>query len=313
MYEFNLPEFTILHAVTFLAITSMVLLIYMLLPKAQDRLDSRLQKLQGKEDTAPAAKSITQVAKTLLPTLGNPFIPKDDEERTKLQTRLIHAGLYGRQALVIYLGAKMLLTFGPVVIGFLIGISGLVSVVHGLIFGAFFAIFGMIVPSFWLDRQKAGRQMAFRRALPDALDVLVICLEGGLSLSSAIRRVSSELRTAHPSLALELLIVQREVQLGRTTGEALRNFGERCDLEEARGLASVINQSERFGASLVKVLRIHAETLRGKRLQFAEEMAQKAAVKILFPTLVFIFPGIFLIILGPAVIQLAETFSKMQK
>ncbi len=313
MFELSTPEITILHGVTFLAISSMVLLIYMLAPKSQDRLALRLQKLQTKEEAAPASKPIAQLAKSLLPSLGNPFIPKDEEERTKLQTRLIYAGLYGRQALVIYLGVKMLLTVGPLVFGLLVGLSGLIPIVYGLIFGAFLGIFGIIVPSFWLDRQKAKRQMAFRRALPDTLDVLVICLEGGLSLPSAVRRVSSELRTAHPGLALELLIVQREVQLGRTTGEALRNFGERCGLQEVRSLASVINQAERFGAGLVKVLRTHAGTLRGRRLHFAEEMAQKAAIKILFPTLLFIFPGIFLIILGPAAIQLVETFSNMMK
>jgi len=164
----------------------------------------------------------------------------------------------------------------------------------------------MIGPSFWLDRRKKARQMAFRRALPDALDVLVICLEGGLSLMAAFKRVAGELRTAHPPLAAELLIVEREVQLGRQTGEAMRQFGERADLEEVRNLASVITQSERFGASLVKALRVHAETLREKRLQHAEEMAQKAATKILFPTLIFIFPGVFIVILGPAVIRIME-------
>jgi tight adherence protein C len=144
------------------------------------------------------------------------------------------------------------------------------------------------------------------------MDVLVICLEGGLSLPGAVLRVANELGTAHPDLAMELIIVQREVQMGRTTGDALRQFAERCDLEEIRNLAAVINQSERFGASLIKALRIHAETLRGKRLQYAEEMAHKAAIKILFPTLLCIFPGIFLIILGPAAFQLAETFSRFK-
>ncbi len=125
--------------------------------------------------------------------------------------------------------------------------------------------------------------------------------------SLALRRVAGELRTAHPLLSGELDIVQREVQLGRSTGEALRQFADRCDLEEARSLSSVILQAERFGASLVKSLRVHAEMLRTKRMQYAEEMAQKAATKILFPTILFIFPGLFVIILGPAAIQLNRT------
>jgi len=185
------------------------------------------------------------------------------------------------------------------------------SVSKGLIIGALGGVVGMIGPSFWLDRRKSERQLAFRRALPDAMDVLVICLEGGLSLPAAFKRVANELRGAHPSLAAELLIVEREIQLGRSTGEAMRQFGERADLEEVRSLASVIIQSERFGASLVRALRVHADSLREKRLQHAEEMAQKAATKILFPTLLFIFPGVFIVILGPAVIHIIELFKRM--
>src|SRR5262249_57055021 len=118
---------------------------------------------------------------------------------------------------------------------------------------------------------------------------------------------------AHPVLAGELSIVLREVQLGLSTGEALRQFGERSDLEEVRGLASVITQSERFGASLVKALRVHAETLRTKRLQYAEEMAQKAATKVLFPTVLFILPALFIVILGPAVIQILAIFGNLTR
>src|SRR5262249_19575625 len=155
------------------------------------------------------------------------------------------------------------------------------------------------------------RQTSLRRALPDALDVLVICLEGGVSLAGALKRVARELKGAHPMLAEELLIAEREVQLGRTTGDALRPFGERCDWEESRGLASVINQAERFGASLAKALRVHADSLREKRLFYAEERAQKAVIKILFPTLFCIFPGIYLVVLGPAVIQIIDMFARL--
>jgi tight adherence protein C len=249
---------------------------------------------------------------SMLRKMGVVFMPGSTEQRTQLQSRLMHAGYYGRNALVVFLGVKLLLTVGPAALGALAALVGLVSMYYGVVCGTIFGIAGLIGPSLWLDRRKTARQMALRRALPDAMDVLVICLEGGLSLPGAVLRVANELGTAHPDLAMELIIVQREVQMGRTTGDALRQFAERCDLEEIRNLAAVINQSERFGASLIKALRIHAETLRGKRLQYAEEMAHKAAIKILFPTLLCIFPGIFLIILGPAAFQLAETFSRFK-
>ena len=120
--------------------------------------------------------------------------------------------------------------------------------------------------------------------------------------------MASELQSAHPVLARELSIVQRQMQLGRTAGEALRQFANRADLEEIRSLASVIIQAEKFGASLTKALRVHADALRQKRMFSAEEMAQKAAVKILFPTILCIFPGIFIVLLGPAAIQIREMF-----
>jgi len=116
-----------------------------------------------------------------------------------------------------------------------------------------------------------------------------------------------------PLLANELNIVQREMHLGQSAGEALQHFADRGDLEELRSLASVITQSEKFGASLVKALRTHADTLRGKRLQYAEEMAQKAAIKILFPTIFCIFPGLFLVILGPAAMQVLGTLASLRQ
>ncbi len=219
--------------------------------------------------------------------------------------------MYSRQAMVVFLGLKVFLMLFPVMVGVAAGILGLVTMQWGFLGGACFAIVGLIGPSFWLDKKKSARQSNFRRALPDALDVLVICLEGGLSLPGSLKRMAGELRTAHAALSAELNIVQREIQLGRTAGEALRKMGERTDLEEVRSLASVILQSEKFGASLVKSLRVHSETLRVKRMQRAEEMAQTAATKVLFPTVLFILPAMFLVILGPAVIHVVRIFSRM--
>src|SRR5262249_12817032 len=265
-------------------------------------------ELSGKDTINPDREKVRQLARTALPKMGAPLLPDDEESRTRLRTRLIQAGYYSRQAMVFFLGVKVLLMAAPAVLGLAAGLVGLCDVNYGALSGALSGIAGMIGRSFWLDRRKKVRQSSFRRALPDALDVLVICLEGGLSLPGAMRRVASELRTAHPLLAAELKIVERETQLGRSPGEALQQMGLRTDLEEVRSLASVITQAERFGASLVKSLRVHAETLRLKRKQQAEEKAQKAAVKILFPTLLLIFPAVFVVILGPAAIQISEFF-----
>ncbi|MGZ3433789.1 MAG: type II secretion system F family protein [Isosphaeraceae bacterium] len=294
----------------FVMVSSLVLLVSLLVGGRRTRLDSRLRDLSGQGGPAMDTITLGKIASTTLPRMGTPFIPTDEGERTKLQTRLIHAGLYRRQAMVVFLGVKVLL-IAPAFLCVAASLIGVVTLWQGLIIGLCLGIGGLIGPSFWLDRMKRKRQSNFRRALPDALDVLVICLEGGLSLSAGLRRVSTELRTAHPALASELAIVQREVQLGLTSGEALKKMGERSDLEEVRSLASVILQSERLGASLVKSLRVHAESLRLKRYQRAEEKAAVAATKVLFPTLLFILPAVFVVVLGPAAFHLIEMFGKM--
>jgi len=291
---------------TFLMTSSLLLLVHFLVGGRRTRLDSRLQDLRGRDgdEFGRDEDSIRQLARATLPKMGKPLVPTDEDERTVLQARLSHAGLYSRQAMAFFLGVKLLLMLGPALIALALGSLGLVPISHALIGGAGLGMAGMIGPSFWLDKMKVWRQTCLRRSLPDALDVLVICMEGGLSLPGSLWRVSDELRTAHPLLASELRIVQREVQLGRSSGEALRHLGERSDLEEIRSLAAVIIQADRYGAGLVKSLAVHAETLRIKRRQQAEEKAQKAGLKVLFPTVLFIFPAMFVVILGPAMIRI---------
>jgi tight adherence protein C len=168
---------------------------------------------------------------------------------------------------------------------------------------------GMMAPEFWLSSVVKRRQRKLRQALPDALDMLVLCLEGGISVAGALQRVSSEMRRAHPLLAEEMGTMENEIQLGMSVGEAVKSFATRSDLKEAHELASVLLQSERYGSSIVKPLRLHSDLARQERYRRAEEIAQKAAVKILFPTLLFIFPAVFIVILGPAAYQMANMFS----
>ncbi len=304
-----MPETGLLPLLAFVGACCLTLLVFLTLGGRRTRLDERLRSLSNPDEIDDGGKddAVAEAAKAALPKVGAYLVPKSEDERTKLQTRLVQAGLYSREAMLVFLGVKVFLMLGPAVVGVLAGAVGLVPLQHGVVFGALTGAFGMIGPSFWLDARKAARQTSFRRALPDALDVLVICLEGGASLAGALRRVASELRTAHPLLASELNIVQREVQLGRSVGDALRQFAIRADLEELRSLSAVILQSEKFGASLVKALRVHAETLRMRRVTHAEEMALKAVVKMLFPMVLFIMPALFIAILGPSGIMILDT------
>jgi tight adherence protein C len=237
---------------------------------------------------------------------GKLVIPSDEEEekRRRMAERLIQAGFYRRNSPGYYLFTKTLMAGIPVVLGLLSGLIGLVPLVVGVVLGGITGLLGTLLPSLWLDAKKRKRQTDLRRALPDALDLIVVCVEAGLSVPAAIARVAKELRTAYPMLAIEMTIVERETQMGATCGVALRRFAERFDLEELRSLASVIQQAEKFGASIKQALRVHAEGLRTKRFQMAEERAQKASIKLLFPTLFFIFPSLYVVLLGPAVLDI---------
>ncbi|MDG2471018.1 MAG: type II secretion system F family protein [Pirellulaceae bacterium] len=231
----------------------------------------------------------------------------------KLRERLVHAGLYKTNSPGYYYLVQLAFVSVPVFSGWLVYRMGFISFQMALILGLVMGIGGVIAPGLWLDFCKAGRQTKIRRSIPDALDVIIICVEAGLSLSAAITRVARELSSMHPLLAAELRIVHRQVQIGKTNGEALKAFGERFDLMELRSLASVVVQSEKFGSSIASALRVHSESLRKKRMQAAEEKAQKSAVWILLPTVVFIFPALFVVILGPAAYDIMDLMKNMEK
>lgn len=302
--------------IAFFMAASLAAVVALFLWGGKSRLETRLEGLS--QTSEPVAKvenagPIASAVRKALPKMGQTLVPDDEVQRTRLKTRLILAGLYSPQAMVIFLGIKMLMMIGPVIIGLMAGVMGLLPTRYGLMFGACASILGAIGPSFWLDRRKKKRQTMLRRALPDACDLLVICMEGGLSLTGALRRVVGELRTAHPVLADELNIVQRKAQLGEPLANALSSFAVRCDLQEIRTLAAAVKSAEKFGSSMVKALQNYAESLRVHRQQRAEEMAQTASTKVLFPTLLFIFPSILIIILGPAAIKMAEVLGDMQR
>lgn len=273
---------------------------------------ARMRGLGTAPRERPAGNGLSKLLLARLPDMGTPLLPTNEDQRSRLRQRLFEAGIYDRNALAVMMGVKMLLMAVPLVLSAMLAVSGALSPTRAVAAGIVGIGLGMIAPGLWLDYRKKARQSGLRRALPDALDMLVLCVEGGVSLGGAMQRVNVELSTAHPLLAAEIDLVQREMMLGVSVGEGLQKMAARTDLEEMRNLASVIVQSERYGTSVVKALRIHAETLRIQRQQRAEELAQKAAVKILFPTLLCIFPAVFIVILGPAAFQLLAIFSRIK-
>jgi tight adherence protein C len=163
----------------------------------------------------------------------------------------------------------------------------------------------------WLDHQVAARQRAIRTGFPDALDLLVVCVESGLGMAPALQRVADELSVSHPALGEELALVNAEIRAGVERGVALKNLSDRTGLDDIRGLTALLVQTMRFGTSVAEALRVYSEEFRDKRTQAAEEQAAKIGTKMIFPLVLFLFPSFFLVAIGPAVIGLIDVFSQM--
>ena len=297
----------------FLLTGGLGLLLLLKLGKDRRRELARLRDLSNSGSHPKGGGRLSTLLLSILPQVGSLLLPPEGEARNRLQARLTHAGLYRSWSLRVFLGVKVLLVAGlPVAVALVPWLLGLLKPSTAAVAGTVAAGLGLLAPGLWLDSRTRRHQGELRRGLPDALDMLVLCLEGGVSMTSAIQRVAGELQAAHPVLGGEINIIQREMQMGLSAGDAIKKFADRCDLEEVRNLASVLLQSERFGAGVVKALRLHADGARVERQQRAEELAQKAAVKILFPTLLCIFPAIFIVILGPAAYQIASMLSRMK-
>jgi tight adherence protein C len=249
-------------------------------------------------------------ARKSLKAVVQPFdkvLPKSPKEVSVAQQRLIKAGYREDGDVRILYGAKVL---APIWLCILAGVSG----ISGR-FGPFFVYavclgLGYLAPDFWLGRRIAKRQSNVRVGLPEVLDLMVVCIEAGLSLDQALTRSVEELRESQPELCDELGLVLLEQRAGRPRIDAWRHLSERVDIDIVRTLVSSIVQAEQFGTSIAKTLRTYSDTLRVQRRQNVEEMAAKTPVKLVFPLVLFIFPSLFVVALGPAMITIAESFKK---
>jgi tight adherence protein C len=234
------------------------------------------------------------------------ILPKSQAEVSVVQQRLIRAGYRKDSAVTIFYGAKVMVPLG---LCFLVLVTGFASYSPFFIYALALGL-GFLAPDFWLGRRISIRQGRIRVGLPDVLDLLVVCIEAGLGLDQATVRTAEELHTAQPAISDELSIVVLEQRAGRPRSDAWKNFAERTGVDIVRNLVSVLIQSEQFGTSIAKTLRVHSETLRTQRRQKVEEQAAKTTIKLVFPLVLFIFPSLFLVTLGPACIIVAESFQK---
>jgi tight adherence protein C len=292
----------------------LVLLIFNMLPARSQAVRSRMSDL-GLDalltGDAAARRARRQTwSRDILKYLGEWMRPQG-QRWSHLQTRMIHAGYRGESAVSIFLGirfaAVMLLFIYGTLGGTAIDLSGTLALVLGITGAAM----GWALPGFFLSSKITRRQKEIQRALPDALDLLVICVEAGLGLNQALVRVAVEMRHVSQLMTEEITRANLQIRAGTPREQALMTMADRTGVAAVRSLVTMLIQTERFGTSIAHSLRIHADSLRTKRRQAAEEAAAKTTIKMIFPLALCIFPALFVVILGPALIQIAQSFAQL--
>lgn len=234
-------------------------------------------------------------------------IPKSQAELSVVKQRLIRAGYRTESAAKVFNGSKVAF---PLLLCLIALVTGLGSLSPFFVYALCLGI-GFLAPDFWLSNRIKKRQGKIRRGLPDVLDLLVICIEAGLGLDQATVRSSEELMHAQPELCDELNVVVLEQRAGRPRQDTWKHLADRTDVDCIRNLVTMMIQAEQFGTSIGKTLRTHSDTLRTQRIQQVEEMAAKTTIKLIFPLVLFIFPSLFLVVLGPAAIIMMESFKSL--
>jgi tight adherence protein C len=282
--------------------------VYAFAPGGPSTIERRLGELTGPTPrTVDADSGYQRAIVTGLKRLGR-VAPKSPSEMSKLQQRLITAGFRNREALVIFFGIRL----GFALLVFALLASPLLARPNIAMALAGCGL-GYVLPSMVLGRLAARRQHRIRLALGDVLDLLVVSVEAGLGLDQAIQRVGEELAFAHPDLSDELRLINLELRAGKGRAEALRNLAERTGVDDVSSLVAMLVQTDKFGTSVAQSLRVHAQTVRTKRRQRAEEAAAKTGVKMVFPLVFCIFPAIWVVTIGPAAIKFIQVLGPMGK
>jgi tight adherence protein C len=231
------------------------------------------------------------------------FVPKSPKELGRLRRRLAVAGYHHPAAAVIYslceLGLPLALAALPLI---------LLPFKYGLLFACLSGAVGFFIPGLVIERRIRARQTEIRNGLADALDILIVCIEAGNAIDQAIVKAAEELQVSHPALADELRLVNIETRAGKPRLEAFKNFAERTKVDDVRSLVAMLVQTDRFGTSVAQALKTYADVLRTKRRQRAEEKAAKLSVKLVFPLVFFLFPALYVVTLGPAVVNYIREF-----
>jgi tight adherence protein C len=297
---------TILFAIAF---GTGLLALYQILVRDRDPVVTRLRDLRAR---ALASRPDAQEEKPnlfveALAAIGG-FLPTG-ESTESLRSGLERAGIRAPRAEVVFLGTKVALAaalgLGWITVNYALAHPIGSTVLQGGIAG----LVGFYLPTIWLYTKGEARKSQIQNALPDALDLLVVCMEAGLGLNAGLERVGQEVSIASPALSDELLLSNQEIRTGLARSDALRRFARRTGVDDVYGLTAMLIQADKLGTSIAQSLRAHAESMRTKRRQRAEQAARKAGIKLAFPLVFMIFPALLIVILGPAVIQLMQAIA----
>jgi len=290
-----------------------------LISNRKGRAEQRLQEIREpsgrKTDMLGDGNKGGAMAKMLekaAPALSKPMQSTDEVELSNTKSKLSQAGFRSENAVQIFNALRMLGLFG----GFFIG-GGAVILTRGfdtdsLIWAGGIACVSVFLPSIVLWMITKGRQDNIFYGLPDALDLMVVCVEAGLGLDQAMRKVSEEMKKTYRVIAEEFSLCNLQLQMGRARNEVLHDLGARTGVDDLKALAAILIQADKFGSSVAQALRVQSDSMRTRRRQLAEEKAAKTAVKLIFPLVLFIFPAIFIVLVGPAAITMInELFPSM--
>lgn len=275
-----------------------------------DPVRRRMHLLSSGEIDQPEAAS-GYFSSTLEPLAGI-TMPKKDWERSKVSQKLVHAGIRAPNAITGFYALKtVMIILLPGTILFLATLYPHYSTKQVALAMIITTLFSVTLPDMILSNMSKKRKRRLSNGFPDALDLLVVCTEAGLGLNQAIDRVANEIEDNYPDLAQELGLVNVEIRAGLNREDALRDLSNRTGLEDIRGLVALLTQSIRLGTGVADTLRIYAEEFRDKRMQRAEEAAAKIGTKMIFPLVICLFPGFFVVVIGPAILRIITTFGHL--
>lgn len=310
----SINVFTILPIAVFAAVFAVAWLVMDMTSDKKGGVEQRLDMLsdtiakrdRGGKTEVSAGKAMSMAFEAAAPALAKPLTPQTEKEAGKLKQRLVESGFRTEGAWMMFLSIKL------VTAGFLLVATGGTAIfLEGFTTGAGIKAvvgggLGFYGPELVLSFLGSRRKKLIFQGLPDALDLLVVCVEAGLGLDQALRKVAEEMKNSYRVLSDEFSLCNLHLQMGRQRSHVLQDLGIRTGVDDLRSLASLLIQADKFGSSVAQALRVQSDSMRIKRQQIAEEKAAKTAVKLIFPLVLFIFPGIFVVLVGPAAITMVR-------